>query len=156
MLRLILMPVVGGFIATAGMTLFLWAVNKSGKTNADMVRAVGSLFTKSYHNALSIGLVVHFINGIIIAAIYFHILSLLSSSNLAFDILVGGIMGFAQGFVVGLAIIRFAYRHPVEAFQSADYQVATAHIVAHVIYGLLIGTIFGFMRLGGFDVSPGI
>jgi hypothetical protein len=156
MLRLILMPVVSGLIATGGMTAFLYAVNRTGWTNSDMVRAVGSLFTKSYHNALGVGLVVHFLNGVIFAAVYLHILSLLALSNFAFEIFVGGCLGFAQGFVVSWAIVRFAYRHPVETFQKADFKVALAHHAGHVIYGLLLGAMFGLLRMGGLDVSPGM
>lgn len=156
MLRLVIMPVISGFIATAGMTAFLYAVNRTAWTNADMVRAVGSLFTRSYENALGIGLVVHFVNGMIIAALYLHILSLLAQSNFAFEVFIGGCIGFAQGFVVSWAIVRFAYRHPVPAFQKADFKVAVAHHAGHVVYGLLIGAMFGILRLAGFDVSPGI
>lgn len=156
MVRLIVMPIVAGFLATGGMTAFLWSVDRYGHVNADMVRAVGSLFTRSYHNALRVGLVVHFVNGIIIAALYLHILSLLSLTNFAFEVFVGGIMGFVQGFVVGYGIIRFAHRHPVEQFQQADYAVAAVHVFGHVVYGLLIGAVYGMMRIGGFDVSPGI
>ena len=155
MLRLVLMPIVAGFIATGGMTAFLWAINRTGWTNADMVRAVGSLVTKSYEKALVAGLIVHFVNGVIIAAVYLHTLSLFHLSSLVAETLMGGVLGFFQGFVVGWAIIRFAHRHPVEQFQAADYQVAIAHIIGHIVYGLLIGAIFGLMRLLGFDVSPG-
>ena len=80
------MPIFAGFIATGGMTTFLWAINKSGWTNADMVRAIGGIFTKSYKNALGAGL--------IIAAAYLHMLSVLNLSNLYGEILVGGSIGF--------------------------------------------------------------
>ena len=156
MLRLVLMPIVAGFIATGGMTAFLWSINRTGWTNADMVRAVGSLVTKSYDNALRVGLIIHFVNGIIIAAAYLHLLSLLYLTNLGFAIFGGGVIGLFQGFVVGWGIIRFAHRHPVEQFKEADYQVAIAHVIGHVVYGLLIGAMFGIMRLSGFDVTPGI
>ena len=156
MLRLILMPIVAGFIATAGITAVLWGINKTGWTNADMVRAVGSLVTKSYHNARGVGLALHFVNGMIIAALYLHTLSVLGLSNMGLEVVVGGVIGLGQGFLVSWAIVRFAHRHPVEAFQEADYQVAIAHIIGHVAYGLLIGLMFGLMRVGGFDVSPGI
>ena len=156
MLRLVLMPIVAGLIATGGMTAFLWSINRTGWTNADMVRAVGSLFTKSYDKALGVGLVVHFVNGIIIAAAYLHLLSLFYLTSLGFEIFGGGVIGLFQGFVVGWGIIRFSHRHPVAQFKEADYQVAIAHLVGHVIYGLLIGAMFGIMRLSGFDVTPGI
>lgn len=156
MARLIVMPIVAGLIATGGMTAFLWAIDRTGWTNADMVRAVGSLITKSYHNALGVGLIIHFVNGMIIAAAYLHVLSILNASTLGFAIFIGGFLGFGQGFIVGYGIIRLAHRHPVEPFQQADYKVAIAHIIGHVVYGLLVGAIFGVMRSMGFDVSPGI
>ncbi len=155
MLRLVLMPIVAGLIATGGMTAFLWAINRTGWTNADMVRAVGSLVTKSYDNGLRVGLVIHFVNGIIFAAVYLHLLSTLHLTNWGFEIFGGGVIGLFQGFVVAWGIIRFSHRHPVEQFKEADYKVALAHLVGHVIYGLLIGAIFGLMRLSGLDVSPG-
>lgn len=146
---IILMVIVAGLIATAGMTGFLWSVDRTGWANADMVRAVGSLITKSYHNALGVGLTVHFINGVIIAAVYFYVFSLVVPVNLVSEIVLGGVMGFAQGFVVSLGIIRLAYRHPVEAFQDADYKVAAAHLVAHVVYGLLVGAAYGLLLDAG-------
>ena len=156
MLRLVLMPIVAGFIATTGITAVLWSIHRTGWTNADMVRAVGSLATKSYQNALRVGLGIHFLSGIIITAVYLHVLSIFAVSSLGFEIFIGGTMGLGHGFVVSWAIIRFAHRHPVDEFQHADWKVAIAHIIGHVVYGLLIGAIFGFMRLMDFDVSPGI
>lgn len=155
MLRLIIMPIIAGFIATIGITAVLWVIDKSGWTNADMVRAIGSFFTKSYDNALRIGLLIHFVSGMAIAAIYLHILSISGSPDLESVILMGGVIGLGQGFIVGYGIVKFADIHPVAAFQNADYQVAIAHIVGHVVYGLLIGLLFGIFRLMGYDVSPG-
>lgn len=155
MLRLVLMPVVAGFVATAGMTLVLWSINRSGWANADMVRALGSLVTRSYDSALAAGLVLHFAGGVVFAAVYLHILSVLELASLPGEIFVGGFLGFGQGFIVGWSIIRFAFRHPVERFQKADYQVAIAHGLGHVVYGMLVGAMFGAMRLAGYDVSPG-
>jgi len=156
MVRLIIMPIVAGFIATGGITFVLWLINKSGWTNADMVRAVGSFFTKSYHNSLQVGLFVHFITGIVIAGVYLHILSILSPPDMLSLIVIGGVIGFGHGFVVSYGIVKFAHLHPIEEFQKADYQVAIAHIIGHTVYGMLMGLIFGILRLMGYDVSPGI
>lgn len=149
------MPIVAGFIATLGITSVLWGITKSGWTNADMIRAVGSFFTKSYENAFRVGLLIHFFNGIVFAALYLHVLSILSLTNIGAEIMMGGVIGFGQGFLVSWGIVRFADKHPVEQFQEADFQVALAHLIGHVVYGLLIGTLFGLMRMSGFDVSPG-
>jgi hypothetical protein len=57
---------------------------------------------------------------------------------------------------VSYGIVKFSYLHPLEEFQKADYQVAIAHIIGHSVYGMLMGLVFGLLRLMGFDVSPGI
>lgn len=156
MLRLIIMPIVAGFVATWGITLVLWAINKSGWTNADMIRAVGSFFTKSYQNALQVGLILHFFAGMVIAGVYLHILSIINPPGMLSLMVIGGLIGFGHGFIVSYAIVKFAHLHPIEQFQKADYQVAIAHIIGHAVYGILMGLIFGLLRLMGFDVSPGI
>ena len=155
MARLILMPIFAGFIATVGITLVLWAISKTGWTNADMVRAIGSFFTKSYERSLAVGLVIHFVNGMIIAAVYLHVLSILRLSNLSAEVAFGGLIGFGHGLIISWLIVRFADMHPVAQFRSADYQVAIAHTIGHVAYGMLMGAAFGTMRLLGFDVTPG-
>ncbi len=94
-------------------------------------------------------MIVHFVSGMIIAAVYLHILDLLALTSIATEIMMGGVMGFAQGFVVGLCIVRLSYRHPVEKFQRADYQVAIAHIAAHVVYGLIVGGLYRVLREAG-------
>ncbi len=104
MLRLILMPIVAGFIATIGITSVLWAIDKSGWTKADMVRAIGSFFTKSLDNALRIGLLIHFVGGIVFAAVYLHILSILGPQDMVSEILMGGVLGLGQGLLSAMAL----------------------------------------------------
>ena len=150
----IILPIVGGFIATIGITLVLWLIDKSGWTKADMVRAIGSLFTRSYENSLRVGLVIHFAAGIVISAIYLHILSLLNLSGSITVVVIGGIIGFIHGFVVSFGIVIFSEHHPVEHFQEADFQVAVAHVLGHIVYGLIIGGIFAALQQMGVDLSP--
>ena len=47
-----------GFIATGLMCLLLEFITKTRLANADMIRAIGSLYTGSYHNALIPGLII--------------------------------------------------------------------------------------------------
>ena len=68
--------------------------------------------------------------------------------------LIGGVLGFAQGFLVGWSIFRFSDRHPVAEFQRADYQVALFHVFGHIVYGVILGFGFGLLAALGFDVSP--
>ena len=155
-MRLIVIPILAGFLGSAGITLVMWAFNKSDWTNADMVRAVGGLFTRKYENALQVGLVMHFSAGIIISGLYLHVLSLLSFENLIAYLLIGGVIGFVHGFIFSFVMVIFAEHHPLPQFKEADFEVAIAHIAGHVVYGLIIGTVFWTLKANGFDVSPGL
>jgi hypothetical protein len=97
-LKFFLIPIIAGSIATAGITAFMWLVNKSGLANADMVRAVGSLFTRSREDALKIGLIIHFLAGIIISTFYLLVLTMLPLTTPLETVAVGGIIGFIHGF----------------------------------------------------------
>lgn len=156
MLRYIVLPIIAGIIGTTGITAFLWIVDRYGLANADMVRAVGSLFTKKYENALKVGLVVHFTAGIIISAVYLHFLSILNPPGYFSLFFLGGVMGFVHGFVFSFIMVIMAEQHPVEKFQEADFQVALVHVLGHVVYGALIGLTFGAFRLMGVDLTPAI
>jgi hypothetical protein len=63
----ILITILVGLIGTAGMSVILWGITHSGVANSAMIRAIGSLFTKSYDDSSAPGLIIHFIVGIIVA-----------------------------------------------------------------------------------------
>lgn len=130
--------IMSGVVATIAMTAFLWIIHYTKLVTADMPRAIGGLFTKSADNALVIGIVIHFLSGIIIAFIYIAIWSMFR-----FDpgilVIAGAVMGTGHGLVVSFAlIIAVAERHPLEQFREAGFEVAVAHLVAHVIYGVVL------------------
>lgn len=156
MMRYVIIPIIAGFIGTSGITIFLWTIDRTGWANADMVRAVGSLFTKTYDNALRVGLAVHFTAGIIISSVYLHFLSILNPPGYFSLVFLGGVMGFVHGFVFSFVMVIISEHHPVEKFRQTDFEVALAHVLGHVVYGGLIGVTFAVLRLMGVDLTPGI
>lgn len=160
MLRLVIIPIIAGFVATLGITGTLWFINRMRLTNADMVRAVGSLFTRSSENATMVGLAIHFLAGIIISVVYLHLLSLLNAGGVVTGItsltFFGGLLGFVHGFIFSFIMVIVAEHHPVDLYQKADFLVAVAHVIGHIVYGLLLGLMFGILKWQGFDMSPGI
>lgn len=140
----ILIPLLAGFVATAFMCFFMEILTRARFANADMVRAVGSLFTKSYENSLIPGLIVQFGFGIVFGFIYFAILSVFTSGSVLSGMTAGLVMGFFHGMVVSLAlVIAVAEHHPLEQFQNAGLTVAASHLGGHIIYGFVVGLIFG-------------
>ncbi|MEO8398821.1 MAG: hypothetical protein ABI550_03290 [Ignavibacteriaceae bacterium] len=138
------LSIVAGIIGTTGMTLFLYVVTKSDVANADMVKAIGSLFTKSLQSATGVGLVIHFISGIIFAFFYILAISAFQVQGFLSNVGAGLLIGFIHGAVVSfLLVASVAEHHPLPQFQKAGFSVAAAHWIAHLIYGLLIGIVIG-------------
>lgn len=138
-----LVILLAGVVSTLFMVIFLELVTKARLANADMVRAIGSILTGSYHNALVPGLVIQFGFGIFFSFIYFGILSYFNASIGLNGILGGGLMGLFHGVVVGfVGVITVAEHHPLTKFKQAGFTVSVAHLFGHIVYGLTIGIFF--------------
>lgn len=139
-----LLTIFAGLVGTAGMSLAMWIITISGIANAAMIRAIGSLFTKSYDNSFGPGLVVHFISGILFAFLYVILITIFAPTSLAAAIGTGAMIGVFHGVAFAfLLVITVAEHHPLEQFRNAGFEVAIAHFVGHVIYGLLVGLVVG-------------
>ena len=136
-----------GLLATTAMTTFLYLVNGAGLANGDMVRAIGSAITKRYEGSFKTGLGVHCVSGIIFAGIYVYILSLVPplADDQAIKLAgLGAMLGFVHGLVVSLGlVVVVAEHHPIEQFRKAGVGVALVHLLAHVVYGGVIGWCVG-------------
>jgi uncharacterized membrane protein YagU involved in acid resistance len=140
----VILTIIAGLIGTGGMTLAMWLIQKSGMANADMVRAIGSIFTRNLDESLTPGLIIHFIIGSLIAFIYVILISLFHPTSVAATIGTGAMIGLFHGVAFSfLLVIAVAEHHPIEQFRNAGLEVALAHLVGHVIYGLLVGTVIG-------------
>ena len=126
------------------MSLAMWLITKSGITNAGMIRAIGSMFTKSYDGSFGPGLVVHLISGILFAFLYVILISIFAPTSLVAAIGAGAMIGVFHGVAFGfLLVVTVAEHHPLEQFRNAGFEVAIAHFVGHVIYGILVGLVVG-------------
>jgi Family of unknown function (DUF6789) len=144
----ILQTVLAGVIATVVMTASLYAIHWRGFAEADMLRALGSIFTRKESNALPVGVVLHFLSGIVFAFLYVVVWSTLPVNAFQHYVLLGLFTGFAHGLVVSyVLVVLVAEHHPLERFQRAGIGVAVAHLAAHVVYGLLVGIVAGSFLL---------
>ena len=144
--HIIWLAIWAGIFGTAGMEILLQSITKSGMANADMARAIGSLFTKKFQNAYGIGITVQTINGIVFAflytivIVYFQVHGFLSSTG------AGALIGFIHGAVVGFILVAVvAENHPLKEFKEAGFSVAVAHWAGHLVYGLIVGAVIGLM-----------
>ncbi|MGH7808035.1 MAG: hypothetical protein ACRENT_08060 [Thermodesulfobacteriota bacterium] len=140
--------VFAGLAGTLGMSLFMWFIHRSGIANADMIRAIGSMFTDSYENAFTPGLIIHFIVGTIIAFFYVLLINLFSPTSHIYSILTGAMIGLFHGVAFAFVlVISVAEHHPLEQFRDAGFEVAIAHLAGHIIYGLIVGTMVGILGI---------
>lgn len=136
-----------GIVATLAMTGVLALLHGSTLTMADMMRALGSIFTKNTRHTFRIGVITHFLVGCLSAFIYIAIWSAFPFYGFAEYLMVGTIVGFAHGvFVSFLMIVSVAEHHPLARFRRVGFGVAIAYLAAHVVYGFIVG-----VGAGAFD-----
>lgn len=144
--NLLITGFIAGIFGTSAMSIFLYSISKSGYANADMVRALGSLFTKSMDNAFQVGIALHTVSGIFFAFIYTFIAMALGVHGFGASLGCGLIIGFIHGAVVSfLLVAAVAENHPLPQFQTAGFTVAVAHWAAHLVYGAIVGIIIGLI-----------
>ena len=81
---------IAGVAGTILMSIVMTLIHRIGWTNADMVRALGALVTKSYENSLLPGLAIHYAAGALIAIPYTLILNSLGELSPVALAVVGG------------------------------------------------------------------
>jgi len=153
-LNFLIVGLLAGVVGTSGMTFVMHLITKTGITNADMVRAVGSIFTRTLDSATFVGFFVHYTMGIAFAFVYILAFNMFGVAGFITTAIAGMILGFIHGFVVSfLLVVSVAEHHPLEQFRKAGFSVAAAHIAGHVVYGILVGVVVG---LSGFQLAAAV
>jgi uncharacterized membrane protein YagU involved in acid resistance len=117
-------------------------IHRSGWANADMIRALGSLVTRSYDTSLFPGLLIHFAAGVAFAVPYSLLLRTLDAMPGPAVAGIGAAMGLFHGAAMAFVLLALvAENHPVERFRDVGFEVAAAHVVGHVAYGLGVGVV---------------
>jgi hypothetical protein len=137
-----------GFMATATMTTFFWLFSGLTRIDVDMVRAIGSLYTNSLSTAFVPGLIMHFTGGMLSTYLYGIFLNALAYERIYSYALAGMAFGFAHGVIVS-TVLKFLLveHHPIHRYTAIDGRIFGAHIAGHVIFGLVVGTLYGSFLL---------
>ena len=128
-----------GLAGAVLMSIVMGLIHRARLANADMVRALGSLFTKSLHNAFPVGLLIHLISGAIFAIPYSYILLSAGIKSPAIMIIIGAAIGLFHGAAMSFILLAVVDKHPLEVFREARFEVAAAHVAGHVFYGIGVG-----------------
>ena len=139
--------IICGVAGTSAMSFVMWFITKEGIANADMIRAIGSMFTDE-KSSFSTGLTVHYVVGIVLSFIYLLLISLFDPQTLWAYTGVGGMIGLFHGVAFAfLLVVVVAEHHPRESFREAGLEVALAHLGGHIVYGLVVGLVAGILAV---------
>jgi len=151
----ILETIIAGIAGTALMSLVMTLVHRADWARADMIRALGSYFTDSYERSVAPGLLVHYIAGIVLAFPYVIVLDGLDVLSPWGAMAIGGLIGFVHGFMMAFVLIAVSDSHPVERFRGAGFEIAGAHLVGHIAYGIGVAGVAAAFHIDyGFRFSP--
>jgi hypothetical protein len=141
--------ILAGLAGTGAMTLLMSFVTKAGLANADMVRAIGSLFTGSLDRALLVGATLYTMGGLVFAMLYAIALSFFPVQGFWPLFGASALLGFVHGFLMSFfLVVVVAEHHPIERFRDAGFGVALSHLLGHVAYGMGVGVVLGLLGLG--------
>jgi hypothetical protein len=135
---------VAGVLGGLAMEGVLWIIGRAGWAKADMIIALGSMFTKSRDTAWRVGAMLHIISAIGFAIAYTLLMHALGYTQMPWSAALGAGVGFLHGLIVSLGLVWVvAVQHPLEEFNEAGLAIGLSHIVGHVVYGAVVGLVVG-------------
>lgn len=112
----ILAVILAGLVGTLAMGTLMYAAKAFGVSRLDLGMLLGTFFLPFGRGALALGLALHFINGIIIAAIYAWILEAtgwVNIPNLWSSLVIGMGIAVVHWLIVGLLMGVIGFIHPM-------------------------------------------
>ena len=130
------------------MNLFLRWVSTSFEEPVDMVRALGSFINRSEKNAVGVGTFAHLVFGAMFGTLYAALLVQMGANFLPVALFTGLGFGFVHGLFSSYAMmfVMMEY-HPVERYRSSTFSIGVLYLIAHVIYGGVVGVGVGVITI---------
>ena len=148
LLSFLLTALVAGLLGGLAMEGVLKVIGRGGWAKADMIVALGSLFTKSRETGWRVGVWLHTVAAIVFAILYTLAMIALGYTALPLSAALGAGIGFAHGLVVSLGLVWVvAEQHPLEEFNDAGLAIGLSHILGHVVFGVVVGFVVGVAPL---------
>lgn len=140
----LLTVLLAGFVGTTALIAALYAIQWPQIKQGDMVRAVGSMLTRSKKKSLPVGLAVIYFGGFLFAFGYAALVGILPVAGVASTFLLGAGLGTAHGVVIGLLLVAaFETEHPLIRFMpgGAGITMVMSYTAIHAVYGAIVGAV---------------
>ncbi len=145
----IFIALIAGAVTGWLMHLLMLASSRRQEVPVDMVKALGSYWTKdTTPRASQVGLILHTLGGALLGLVYSWLLHLIAIDSHPVAILAGFILGHFHGLIVSFSLMYWvADRHPVEAYRNATMQVGIIHLLGHIFFGTAVGLVIYLSNL---------
>ena len=137
------MDIAGAFVAglagTAVMTVLMYVAPMMGMPKMDIVGMLGSMFTTNKGVATVLGLIAHFMTGVVFALIYALLWSIgLGSATWLWGLVFGAVHG-----IVAIVMIPLLMRmHPRAPEMAGGAMAKAGMLMAHMVYGLVVALVY--------------
>jgi uncharacterized membrane protein YagU involved in acid resistance len=148
LVNFLLTAFVAGLLGGIAMEFVLWVIGRGGWAKADMIVALGSMFTKARDTAWRVGALLHLASAVVFAVGYTLLMYALGYTQMPWSAALGTGVGFLHGLIVSLGLVWVvAEQHPLEEFNEAGLAIGLSHIVGHVVFGFIVGLVVGISPL---------
>jgi len=125
--------------ATAAMTMLMYLAPRMGLPKMDIPGMLGSMFTSNKGTATGLGMVLHFMMGVIFALIYALVWSLgIGSPTWIWGLIFGAL--HAVGVIVVMPVI--VRLHPRSPEVGSGPRAAVGILMAHLLFGLVVALVY--------------
>lgn len=145
-IQFLAVALLAGVLGAAAMEAVMWGIGRAGWAKADMIVALGSLFTHRRENAFRVGVVLHAISAVVFSIGYALAMLALEQTALPGSFVLGLGIGVLHGIIVSLMLVWVvSEQHPLEEFKEADLAIGLSHLTGHVAFGGMIGLVVGVL-----------
>lgn len=139
--------IVAGLVATAVFTMLLYAAPMMGMPRMDIPQILGSMALSQGGLALTMGMVMHFIMGLVFATIY---AAVWSGLNISVTWWSGLIFGAIHSMVAGVGMnILLAMHKEIKAgrldnpMKAGGAKGVAGVVLGHMVFGLVVALVYG-------------
>jgi len=135
----VLGAIIAGLAGTAVMTMVMYVAPLMGMPKMDIAGMLGSMFVSKKETAKVVGMVMHFMMGVVFALIYALLWSLgLGSATWWW----GLIFGAVHGVVIIVMMPIMMRMHPRPPEMAGGPLVMVGQLMGHMIFGLVVALVY--------------
>ena len=135
----VLGAIVAGLAGTAVMTVLMYVAPMMGMPKMDIAGMLGTMFVSKRQTAMILGMIMHFMAGVIFALVYALLWSLgLGSATWWWGLIFGAVHG-----IIAIIMIPIIMRmHPREPEMAGGPMAIVGQLMGHLAYGLVVALVY--------------